>query len=567
MVRRRRQWKKLCPTDTFVLSAVGGYKIRLHRPVRQRKIPSQPKLSDKNFTLMREAISDLVHKGAVEKCSPVKNQFLSSYFLRPKPDGSHRFILNLKPFNKRLSPPHFKMEDLRSAVQLLSPSAYMACIDLKDAYFAVPVDKSSRKYFRFSFEGTLYQFTCLPFGFCFSPYIFTKIMKPVMRKLRRLGFTSVIYLDDIWLIEKSYEKCLQSIKATLKLLSSLGFCINETKCQLSPSQSCKFLGFILNSKDMSVSLPEKKKEELSLLVSNLLRNRSCKIAFLSKIIGKLVAACPASAYGFRHTKALERQKVMALKLSLGDYSSVTSLSSDALLDLRWWQENLPTMKKVVRRECFDLIISSDASSEGWGASTKNQTIHGIWSNREKRFHINYLELLAVQRALNGLAQGCHNVSILLKIDNKTAISYINHMGGIKKPYLNFLSQKIWDWAEARGVSLYASYIKSEENVIADALSRIRNADTEWEINPIFFDQIVHHFSAPEVDLFAAKWNHKCNAYFSWFPDEAALGVDAFTFDWSDLNFYAFPPFSMILRVLSKIETGGGGRLSCGSQLA
>ncbi|CAD6227319.1 GSCOCG00011975001-RA-CDS, partial [Cotesia congregata] len=74
---------------------------------------------------------------------------------------------------------------------------FMGSVDIKDAYFAIPIHKSNRKYLRFRFQAQLYEFTCLPFGFCESPYVFTKLMKPVMTYLRSMGFLSVIYLDDI----------------------------------------------------------------------------------------------------------------------------------------------------------------------------------------------------------------------------------------------------------------------------------------------------------------------------------------------------------------------------------
>ena len=38
-------------------------------------------------------------------------------------------------------------------------------------------------------------------------------------------------------------------------------------------------------------------------------------------------------------------------------------------------------------------------------------------------------------------------------------------------------------------------------------------------------------------------------YFSWHPDPRAWAIDAFTLDWSNMFFYAFPPFSVIPQVL------------------
>lgn len=53
------------------------------------------------------------------------------------------------------------MESLQSAVQLIQWNYWMAVIDLKDAYYSVPINPQHRKYLRFEFKDTLYEFTCL----------------------------------------------------------------------------------------------------------------------------------------------------------------------------------------------------------------------------------------------------------------------------------------------------------------------------------------------------------------------------------------------------------------------
>lgn len=67
------------------------------------------------------------------------------------------------------------MQDLRTASKLILQDYFMTSIDLEDAYFLIPVDKSSGKYLRFKFQNTIYEFM-LPFGLCTSLYVFTKIM-------------------------------------------------------------------------------------------------------------------------------------------------------------------------------------------------------------------------------------------------------------------------------------------------------------------------------------------------------------------------------------------------------
>lgn len=73
-----------------------------------------------------------------------------------------------------------------------------------------------------------------------------------------------------------------------------------------------------------------------------------------------------------------------------------------------------------------------------------------------------------------------------------------------------------------------------------------------EIKPTVFAKIVEVFGSPDIDLFATYTNAKCSRYVSWRPDPNSFGVDAFTMYWGNFFFYAFPPFSLILRCLNKI---------------
>ncbi|KAJ8914059.1 hypothetical protein NQ315_017580 [Exocentrus adspersus] len=147
-------------------------------------------------------------------------------------------------------------------------------------------------------------------------------------------------------------------------------------------------------------------------------------------------------------------------------------------------------------------IFSDASLSGWGAACNNQTTHGLWNQEERKGHINKLELTAVWLTLCSLANKANNCEILLRIDNTTAVSYVNKIGGIKYPELNQLARNIWQWAERRNIWLYASYISSADNVVADKELRVNNLDTEWELSNEAFSCIVKTFGRPIIDLFA-----------------------------------------------------------------
>lgn len=155
-------------------------------------------------------------------------------------------------------------------------------------------------------------------------------------------------------------------------------------------------------------------------------------------------------------------------------------------------------------------------------------------------------------ALKCFARSLTSTEILLRIDNTTAISYINRYGGVQYPHLNKIARNIWQWCEERRLHVYASYIKSKENVDADEESRRQNIDTEWSLSQSAFEKISITFGFPEIDLFATQLNAKCQKYISWKRDPEAFNIDAFTLNWSSFLFYAFPPFSTILKCLRKI---------------
>lgn len=544
-------WSKFTQ-DKLILSWIKGYKIPFIKFPIQTNICST-KVSKTDLKNYSAAIFRLCQKGVITECSPVKNQFLSSFFLIPKADKSYRFILNLKKLNEYIVPPHFKLDNYKSVKDLISKNVYMATLDLKDAYYMVPIDPDHKKYIRFQFQDKLYEFNCLPMGLATAPYMFTKLLKPIFRFFRQQGILCLIYLDDILVLGRSIEEVQCNINVILETLQSLGFMINTKKSQLRPSQTCQYLGFIYNSADMRMHLPPLKKQSILQAIKRFLALKICTIRELAKIIGLLISACPAVTYGWFHTKLLERQKYLSLRRSSGNYSTVISVSRRIRTELHWWLGNIKYSFSSLNCPNYKFEIFSDASKTGWGATCKNAITRGFWNNTERQYHINYLELLAVFYALQCFACGVRNCAVLLRVDNKTAIAYINKMGGVMYQNLNNLSREIWSWCEKRNILVYASYIPSKENTIADEQSRILRVESEYTLHSSIYSDIISCFGRPSIDLFASRVNKKCKIYVSWLKDPGALTSDAFTLKWEkSLFFYAFPPFPLIGRILKKI---------------
>lgn len=127
---------------------------------------------------------------------------------------------------------------------LLTKGEFMVKIDLKDAYFTVPIWKNHKTYLRFLWKETLYKFICLPFSLSCDPQVFKKLTKPVIGLLRQLGIRLIVYLNDILFMAQSKDLALQHASITFDPLESLSFVINYQKSVLVPAPTMEFVGFI-----------------------------------------------------------------------------------------------------------------------------------------------------------------------------------------------------------------------------------------------------------------------------------------------------------------------------------
>ena len=139
------------------------------------------------------------------------------------------------------------------------------------------------------------------------------------------------------------------------------------------------------------------------------------------------------------------------------------------------------------------------------------------------------------------------------IDNSTSVAVINHMGTSHSEQLNILCKTIWEWAIALGLWLSAAHIPGKLNIRADLESRSNRFETEWMLNTSSLYRALEQLKmVADIDLFASRLNKQFPKYVSYRPDPEAYAVDAFTLQWTNEQFYAFPPFSLIPMVLKKI---------------
>ncbi|XP_072047102.1 uncharacterized protein [Amphiura filiformis] len=311
---------------------------------------------------------------------------------------------------------------------------------------------------------------------------------------------------------------------------------------------------------MTISLAPEKRQNIYQKCVELSRKIKPTIRQVATVIGKVVAAFPGVQHGPLYYRGLETTKIEALSRNRGNFDAKTELNNSARNDLNWWLANIlaDSTCSPIQQPKPSIYIESDASGQGWGGTNGDTEIGGRWNAEElsiaSRNEINYLELLTVFYNLKAFCKHCSNVHVHVKVDNKTAMTYVNHMGGTRSRACNKLVKEIWQWCISRNIWLSASYLPGVENVTADRKSRKFDDNIEWMLHKMVFQKICKLFGTPEIDLFASRLNKQLPRYISSRPDPEAENIDAFSVNWEKLQFYAFPPFCLMPKCIQKIET-------------
>ena len=205
------------------------------------------------------------------------------------------------------------MDSLESALKLVKPNCFMASVDIRHAYYSVPMAPEHRKYLRFLWKGKVYEYSCLPNGIACASRQFTKLMKPVYASLHQMGHTNSSYIDDSLLLSDTFLECLKNINDTLSLMQKIGFIIHEKKSILTPVQNIVFLGNHIDSVKMIVYLTDERKEAIYLACKSLKNKEESSIRQAAHVIGLSVASFSAVELGPLFIQNLNRKNVLLLR--------------------------------------------------------------------------------------------------------------------------------------------------------------------------------------------------------------------------------------------------------------
>ena len=125
---------------------------------------------------MQLQVQNLLDLGAIYEV-PVKSCFLSRIFTVPKEPTGSRLILDVSALNEYIAIPTFTMSNHTALSQRLVAPAWLASLDLKDAYLHVPMRQNLHRFLALSCWGKLFFFRALTFGLAPAPWLFSMLIE------------------------------------------------------------------------------------------------------------------------------------------------------------------------------------------------------------------------------------------------------------------------------------------------------------------------------------------------------------------------------------------------------
>lgn len=216
-------------------------------PIKQRYYPLSPALQK----IVNEELNDMLAKDIVE---PSTSPWSSPIVMVKKGDGSWRFCVNYKRLNAVSVPDAYPLPYVSSILDKLRDARYLTTLDIKSAYWQIPVAKESRPCTAFTVPNRgLFQFKRMPFGLHSAPATWQRLADTVLKT--DLESYVFIYLDDLIVCTSSFEEHLEVLKTVLGRLKEAGLTLNREKCVFCRPE-LRYLGYCVNSSGLLVD-PDK----------------------------------------------------------------------------------------------------------------------------------------------------------------------------------------------------------------------------------------------------------------------------------------------------------------------
>lgn len=416
----------------------------------------------------------------------------SPFFKVSKKDGSSRPILDLRWLNALLTCPSYSLPTITYVMRHIPQGSFCAVLDVKSGFTHILLDLLTSRLCCFQIAGRVFAFRCLPFGLSISPFLFSMMMNPLVQLWASKGIQSICYVDDLIVYASTAQELRKKLFTITMDLERLGITLNLKKSDLRPSQTVEYLGFRIDTQNLTLAVPTKKLRSVRHRIRQLAtsngyttpRNAQSLMGTLNHL-AQVFLWLPGILRPFQ-VQVSSAVKV-ALNSGLQSYQAwgtkTLFLSGESRRRLRL------AASLLVPDSCRSFIppqlaLYTDASLSGFGYALPRMEEFGScqWpqtlqiplmdSLHSQELSITVLEALASLFSLQKLAPTLASSSLILFVDNLTLAQCIAS-GRAKTPILSTICGLIHLLASQHEIALTPIWIPTFSNTMADELSRMR----------------------------------------------------------------------------------------------
>ena len=334
---------------------------------------------------------------------------------------------------------------------------HLATMDIARAYKNLISDPLDWPLLCFAWRGQHYCDVTVPFGARASSFHMQTVANAIVDVLAARGIKSYMYLDDLILVSPNREKADQDF----------------TESQV-PAQRVKWLGILVDTQEMSLSIPHEKIQQVLSQVSKYVRARSMSKKQLQPLLGVLlhVAKCvrPARLFIARLLDALRNAKGWFI-----------NINADMRADMRWFLEFAAQWngKSYIPAPSPTMYIYVDACLSTVGGSDGKRAYAGQVTPITDGVHnITELEALNVVLALHTfLGKESAGAHVRIHCDNNAAVQVLQSGRGRNKVLLD-CARAAWMVQAVLDVHVSYVHVPGKDNEIADRLSRAHLAERD-----------------------------------------------------------------------------------------
>lgn len=209
------------------------------KPFKQRQYPLSPYM----LNILNKELDSMIELGVVE---PSHSPWCSPVLLVKKSSGEYRFCFDGRKLNAVTKHDSYPLPRVDRILSMLRDAKFISSIDLRKAFWQIPLDESSKEKTAFAIPGRgLFQFSVVPFGLCNSAQTQQRLMDAVFGPKYEPNI--FVYLDDIIIVSKTFEQHLKLLEEVKERLQDANLTINIDKCEFFKT-SLKYLGYVIDYK-------------------------------------------------------------------------------------------------------------------------------------------------------------------------------------------------------------------------------------------------------------------------------------------------------------------------------